>query len=94
MNQRALALAESLRGQLVAIGPGVRSVSADESLSWLFVRIGAATDEILRRVADNLGLMQTRTARKGRVWWREALSRVNGVVVVAAGPHHNIEEKP
>jgi len=33
MTQRALALAESLRGQLADLGPGVRSVSADESLS-------------------------------------------------------------
>ena len=94
MNQRALALAESLRGQLADLGPGVRSVSADESLSWLFVRIGAATDEILRRVADDLGLSQARTARKGRVWWREAVSRADGVVVVAAGPHHGAEEQP
>lgn len=52
VNHRALALAESLRGQLAALGPGVRSVSADESLSWLFVRIGAATDEILRPDRD------------------------------------------
>jgi hypothetical protein len=55
VNHRALALAESLRGQLAALGSGVRSVSADESLSWLFVRIGAATDEILCRVANDLG---------------------------------------
>ncbi len=75
---RALAPAESLRRQLAGLGPGVRSVSADESLSWLFVRTGAATDEILRRVADDLGLMQARTTRKGRVWWREAVSRVYG----------------
>ena len=94
MNQRALALAESLRGQRAALGPGVRSVSADESLSWLFVRIGAVTDEILRRVADDLGLSQARTARKGRVWWREAVSRADGVVVVAAGPHHSAREQP
>ena len=52
VNHRALALPESLRGQLAALGPGVRSVSADESLSWLFVRIGAATDEILRCAAS------------------------------------------
>jgi hypothetical protein len=70
VNQRALALAESLRGQLAALGPGACSVSADASLSWLFVRIGAATDEVLRRVADDLGLAQARTARRGRVWWR------------------------
>lgn len=94
MNQRAFALAESLRGQLADLGPGVRSVSADESLSWLFVRIGAATDEILRRVADDLGLSQARTVRKGRVWWRKAVSQAAGVVVVAAGPHHSAEEKP
>jgi len=94
VNQRALALAESLRGQLADLGPGVRSVSADESLSGLFIRIGAASDETLRRVADDLGLSQARTARKGRVWWREAASRADGVVVVAAGPHHSTEEKP
>lgn len=94
MNQRALELAAALRDHLAALGPGVRSVSADESLSWLFVRIGTATDDILRRVADDLGLAQARTARKGRVWWREAVSKADGVVVVAAGPHHSIEEKP
>jgi len=31
---------------------------------------------------------------EGRVWWREADSRADGVVVVAAGPHHSTEEKP
>lgn len=66
MNQQALALAESLRGQLADLGPGVCSVNAEESLSWLFIRIGAATDEILNRVTDDLGLAQARTARKGR----------------------------
>ena len=65
MNRRALALAESLRGQLADLGPGVCSVSADAFLSWLFVRIGAATDEVLRRIADDLGLTQARTARRG-----------------------------
>ena len=65
VNQRALALAESLRGQLADLGPGVRSVSADESLSWLFVRIGTATDEILRRVAEDLGLMQAPDRSQG-----------------------------
>lgn len=94
MNQRAVALAAALREQLSALGPGVRSVSADETLSWLFVRIGTATEEILRRVADDLGLAQARTARKGRVWWREAVSKADGVVVIAAGPHHGIEERP
>jgi hypothetical protein len=48
VNQLALALVESLRSQLADL---VRSVSADASLSWLFIWIGAATDEILRRVA-------------------------------------------
>lgn len=68
MNRRALDVADTLRGQLAKLEPGVRSVSADESLSWLFVRIGAANDEILRRVADDLSLKQARTVRKSRVW--------------------------
>jgi len=53
-----------------------------------------ATDEILQRLADDLGLSEARTAQKGRVWWREAVSKADGVVVVAAGPHHGADEKP
>ena len=53
-----------------------------------------ATDEILLRLADDLGLSEARTAQKGRVWWREAVSKADGVVVMAAGPHHGADEKP
>lgn len=51
MNQRALTLGKSLRGQLADLGSDVRSVCADAFLARLFVRIGAPTDETLRRGA-------------------------------------------
>jgi hypothetical protein len=88
MNQRALALAEGLRHQLAALGPGVRSVSVHEFLSWTLIQVGVATDDALRALAADLGLAQARTAQRGRIWWREASSKGDGLLVVAAGPHH------
>jgi len=87
------------RGQLTWIWPGVRSLSVSELLSWLTIRIGVTTDERLREVAEDLGLEQATTQRRGRVWWRQAESRGDGVVMIAAGPAHDgqppaNEEKP
>jgi hypothetical protein len=54
--ERALDLAAALGGQLATLGPGVRALSVDECSTWQVIRIGAASSELLRRVADDLQL--------------------------------------
>ena len=92
MNQRCLDLAILLGGQRAALGPGVRSVSIDSFMRWDLIRIGMATDEQLRVLAEDLELTQAARERRGRIWWRTATARGEGLVVVAAGPYH--EGKP
>lgn len=89
MNQRAEDLAVLLRGHRACLGPGTRSLGIYGFLTWDLIRIGVATDEQLRELAEELGLDQARTERKGRVWFRQASSRADGLVIVAAGPYHN-----
>ena len=92
MRQRALDLAILLGGQLAALGPGARSVGINAFLTWDLIRIGVATDQQLRVLAEDLGLDQAATESRGRIWWRTAAARKDGLVVVAAGPYH--EGKP
>lgn len=94
MNQRARDLAVVLRGVLTNVSPGVRSLSVSETLSWVMVRIGLATDEHLRVVAEEYGLVQARTERRGKLWWRSVASRKEGLWMVAAGPYHQGEPPP
>ncbi len=56
MSQRALALADALGGQLASLGPGVCSLSVSELATWHMVRVGAASSDVLFRIADDLGL--------------------------------------
>ena len=87
MKQKAVDLWTVLCGQLGSLGPGARSVSLHSFLTWDVVRVGVANDEQLRDVADDLGLVQARTERRGRIWWREVTSRADGLIVIAAGPY-------
>ena len=91
MNQRARDLVVVMSAQLAWLGPGVRSMSVTEMSSWLTIRVGVANDERLREVAEDLGLEQATTQRRGRTWWRQAESRGDGVVMIAAGPYHEGE---
>jgi hypothetical protein len=79
---RALALADALGGQLVALGPGVRSVSVDVVAAWQIIRIGAASSDALLRLAEDLELDQGRSGR-----WRRMLSGPSGAIVVSASVH-------
>jgi hypothetical protein len=88
VNQRALDLAILLGGQRAALGPGARSLGINAFLTWDLIRIGMATDEQLRELAEDLGLDQAATESRGRTWWRTAAAREEGLVVVAAGPYH------
>ncbi|HWO22349.1 MAG TPA: hypothetical protein VNO30_26505 [Kofleriaceae bacterium] len=92
MNQRCLDLAILLGGQRAALGPGARSLGINSFLTWDLIRIGMASDEQLRVLAEDLELTQAATERRGRIWWRTAEARKEGLVIVAAGPHH--EGKP
>lgn len=85
MNQRARDLALVLRGQLAALGPGVRSIGVQEIAAWSLVKIGAADADTLRLLAVDLELNQARTDARG-VWWRRALP-MQGGIVVSAGLH-------
>lgn len=91
MNQRCLDLAILLSGQRAALGPGTRSLGINSLLTWDLIRIGMATDEQLRVLAEDLELTQTATERRGRTWWRTATARSEGLVIVAAGPYHKGE---
>lgn len=77
---RVLSLADALGGQLVALGPGVRSVSVDAVSTWQVIRIGAASGDALLRLAEDLELDQGRTGR-----WLRMLPRPSGAIVVSAG---------
>jgi hypothetical protein len=88
VNQRCLDLAILLGGQRAALGPGTRAVGISSLLTWDLIRIGMATDEQLRVLAEDLELTQAATESRGRIWWRTAEARKDGLVVVAAGPYH------
>jgi len=75
-----------MAGQYACLGPGIRMLTVSELMRWMTIRITVTTDERLREVADDLGLMQATTERRGRVWWRQVMSREDGVVMIAAGP--------
>ena len=77
---RVLSLADALGGQLVALGPGVRSVSVDAVSTWQVIRIGAASGDALLRLAEDLELDPGRSGR-----WRRMLSGPGGAIVVSAG---------
>jgi len=94
VNQRCRDLAILLDGQRAALGPGTRSISINALLSWDLIRIGMATDEQLRVLAEDLELTQAATERRGRTWWRTATARSEGLVVVAAGPYHTGSPPP
>ncbi len=76
---RVLSLANALGGQLASLGPGVRTLSVDEVSTWQVIRIGAASNESLWRLAEDLQLDQGRTGR-----WRRMLSGTGGAIVVTA----------
>lgn len=88
MSGRALDLATALGAQLAAVGPGVRALSVAELATWHLVRLGAASSDVLLRLADDLGLDQGRTGR-----WCRMLSRPSGAIVISAGVHRS-EGKP
>jgi len=88
VKQRALDLAVLLGGQRAALGPGARSLGINAFLTWDLIRIGVATDEQLRALAEDFGLDQAATESRGRIWWHTAAARKEGLVVVAAGPYH------
>lgn len=75
MNQRGIALGVVLGAQLAALGPGARALSVRALLPWLFIRIVVDSDDALRDLAEDLGLDQARTERRGRVWFRQASSK-------------------
>jgi hypothetical protein len=79
---RVLSLADALGGQLASLGPGVCSLSVSELATWHMVRVGAASSDVLFRLADDLGLDQGRTGR-----WRRMLSGPSGAIVVTANVH-------
>lgn len=89
MNEKAVTFASALRGWVASLGAGVRSVTVHEHGTWTLVKIAAMTDDVLRALAADLGLDQAATESRGRVWWRTMSSTKNGVLVVAAGPHHD-----
>jgi hypothetical protein len=82
VNRRALDLADALGGQLGALGPGVRSLSVDGCSTWQIIRIGAASNDALRRLAEDPELDQGRTGR-----WRRMLPRAGGAIVLSASVH-------
>ena len=82
MNQRAHDLAVVVRGVLRSLGPGARSLSIDETLTWVIIRLGLATDEHLRVIAEDFGLEQAKIERRGRLWWRSVATRQGGIWMV------------
>ena len=59
----------------------------DEVLGWTFVKITVATIDVLRALARDLELDQARTASRGHEWWRRAVPKEGGMLVVTAGLH-------
>jgi hypothetical protein len=53
--------------------------------TWQLIRIGAASSDVLRHFAEDLGLDQARTGSS--VWWRQMVPRSSGPVIVSAGLH-------
>jgi hypothetical protein len=94
VNQRALDLAVLLRGVLASLGPCACSVSITVVSSWTLIRASVSNDNALRALAEDLGLDQARTERRGRLWWRQASSQGDGMVVVAAGPYQEVDPPP
>jgi hypothetical protein len=89
VNQRAIDLGVIWRSQVAAIGPEALSLNVSLLVqAWTLVRIGMGSDAALRALAEDYGLDQARTERRGRLWWRAASARADGLIVVAAGPHH------
>jgi hypothetical protein len=88
VNQRALDLSVMARGQLAWVGPGVHSLTTSELLTWMTIRIAVNDDVRLREIAEDFDLRQASTERRGRAWFRQAMSRGDGLIVIAAGPHH------
>ena len=89
MNQRAIDLGVLWSSQVAAVGPEALSLNVSLLVqAWTFVRIGMGSDDALRALAEDFGLDQARTMRRGRVWFRQAEARADGLIVVAAGPHH------
>jgi hypothetical protein len=88
VNQRALDLSVMARGQLAWVGPGVQTLTMSELMHWLTVRMVVSSDARLREIAEDFGLIQASTERRGKVWFRQMLSRGDGVTVIAAGPEH------
>jgi hypothetical protein len=95
MSPRAINLAEALCGQLAEFGPGVCSLSVSELASWYQVRVGvrggAASNDNLFRLADDLGLDPARTG--AGVWCRQMVLRPSGAIVMSARVHRG-EVKP
>jgi hypothetical protein len=77
---RVLSLADALGGQLVSLGPGVRSVSVAAVSTWQVIRIGAASGDVLLRLAEDLELDPGRSGQ-----WRRMLPGLSGAIVVSAG---------
>ena len=88
MNRRALDLAAALRGRLASLGPGARSVGVESISGWTIVKVSVIDDAALEAVADDLGLDLARTLRRGRTWYRQVSAVEDGLIVIAAGPHH------
>ena len=89
MNAKAVAFTSAMEGWIASLGPGVRSVTVTRHATWTLVKITVMTDGCSRALAVDLDLDQAATEQRGRVWWRTMSSTKNGVLVVAAGPHHD-----
>lgn len=90
MNLRAFHLADALGGQLADLGPGVRTLSVDDLSTWQIIRIGAASSDDLRRLAEDLELDQAQSLRHGRTWWRQMALRPSGAIVMSAHVHREV----
>jgi len=93
VNKRGKDFATAMRTWIGTFEPGtVRSASVQRCGDWVITKLGATSDETARLLAADLGLTQSRTPQKGRVWWREYVSTDDGVVIIVVGPTHNFEE--
>jgi len=89
VNAKAVTFTSAMEGWIATLGPGVRSVTVTRHATWTLVKIAVMTDVLLAALAADLGLDQAATEQRGRVWWRTMSSTENGVLVIAAGPHHD-----
>lgn len=85
MSPRAIRLADILGDQLAELGPGVRTLSVAACSTWQLIKIGAASNDVLRRLAEDLQLDQARTGPG--IWWRQMVPRPSGAIVVSASVH-------